>query len=297
MLRMRDWTSGAEDALFTPDTTYLSGILVWLSPRRFAGPVPPFAGSAPRHPPVPFGARVRPEAKKGERMNMDALAAQAVPARAEPYGRIAVLGAGSWGTALAAVARTAGREVTLWGRDEAVLAAVSLGENPRYLPGVPLPGGIKATADLAEAVAGAEAVLVDDGSGPSPGLPGGARAKLAFDAVGGAATERLAAMVADGGTVVTYGLLSGESPRLSAHDLVFRGLTLRGFWLADWFAQASPERARDVFGRLTGWLAEGRIGARVAARYPLERVAEAVADAAREGRDGKILLTANGGGG
>ena len=144
---------------------------------------------------------------------------------------------------------------------------------------------------------GAEAVLVDDGSGPPPGLPEGAQAKLAFDAVGGAATERLAALVADGGTVVTYGLLSGESPRLSAHDLVFRGLTLRGFWLADWFAQASPERARELFGRLAGWLAEGRIGARVAARYPLERVAEAVAHAAREGRDGKILLTANGGAG
>jgi glycerol-3-phosphate dehydrogenase (NAD(P)+) len=160
MLRMRNWTSRAEDGLLRPDTTYLSGIMVRRSPCRFAGPVPPFLGSAPRHPPVPFGARVRSEAKKGERMNMNALAAQAVPARAEPYGRIAVLGAGSWGTALAAVARTAGREVTLWGRDEAVLAALPRGENPRYLPGVPLPEGIGATADLAEAMAGAEAVLI-----------------------------------------------------------------------------------------------------------------------------------------
>ncbi len=138
---------------------------------------------------------------------------------------------------------------------------------------------------------GADAVLVDDGTGAPPTLPGGAQARLAFDAVGGPATERLAAAVADGGTVVTYGLLSGLAPRLSAQDLVFRGLTLRGFWLAEWFRTAPPERVAEVYGRLVGWLAEGRIGAQVAARYPLQDAAAAVAHAAREGRDGKVLLT------
>jgi glycerol-3-phosphate dehydrogenase (NAD(P)+) len=94
-------------------------------------------------------------------MNMDALSAQAVPAFAAPYRSIAVLGAGSWGTALAAVARTAGRDVTLWGRDEAVLDAVARqGHNPRHLPGVPLPDGIRATSDLAQALEGAEAVMI-----------------------------------------------------------------------------------------------------------------------------------------
>ena len=47
----------------------------------------------------------------------------------------------------------------------------------------------------------------------------------------------------------------------------------------------------EVYGRLVGWLAEGRIGAQVAARYPLQDAAAAVAHAAREGRDGKVLLT------
>lgn len=93
-------------------------------------------------------------------MNMHAPSAQAVSTRAAPYRNIAVLGAGSWGTALAAVARTAGREVTLWGRDPGVLGAVETGENPRYLPDVPLPDGIRATTDLAQAVGAADAVLV-----------------------------------------------------------------------------------------------------------------------------------------
>jgi NADPH:quinone reductase-like Zn-dependent oxidoreductase len=138
---------------------------------------------------------------------------------------------------------------------------------------------------------GADAVIVDDGTGPAPVLPDGARAKLALDAIGGMATERLAACVADGGTVVNYGLLSGQSPRLSAHDLVFRGLTLRGFWLASWFAVAGPVRIKQVYGQLVTWLNEGMVGARVDARYPIAQAADAVAHAAREGRHGKVLLT------
>ncbi len=78
-----------------------------------------------------------------------------------PISRIAVLGAGSWGTALAAVARTAGREVTLWARRAELASVISArGANPDYLPGVPLPKGIAATADMAKACAGAEAVLL-----------------------------------------------------------------------------------------------------------------------------------------
>jgi mitochondrial enoyl-[acyl-carrier protein] reductase / trans-2-enoyl-CoA reductase len=146
-------------------------------------------------------------------------------------------------------------------------------------------GAAQALRDL-----GAEVVLVDDGTGAAPLLPEGARARLALDAIGGRATERLAAAVADGGTVVNYGLLSGESPRLSAHDLVFRGLTLRGFWLASWFAKAGPARVQQVYARLVTWLAEGKVGARVDALYPIARAAEAVAHAAREGRDGKVLM-------
>lgn len=93
-------------------------------------------------------------------MNMDAFAARAVPARAEAYNRVTVLGAGSWGTALAAVARRAGREVTIWGRDPATLDGIaSRNVNERYLPDVDLPEGIRATADLADAVSGADLVL------------------------------------------------------------------------------------------------------------------------------------------
>ena len=81
------------------------------------------------------------------------------PARA--YAKICVIGAGAWGTALASVARRAGRKTAIWGRDQATVEAInSRNENPRYLPGITLPDGIAATTNMAEALKGAEAVLL-----------------------------------------------------------------------------------------------------------------------------------------
>lgn len=75
--------------------------------------------------------------------------------------RIAVLGAGAWGTALAATLARNGNAVTLWGRDgEAMERIRASGENRRYLPGLPLPAGIEPTADLAAATAAAADGLV-----------------------------------------------------------------------------------------------------------------------------------------
>jgi len=78
-----------------------------------------------------------------------------------PYHRLAVLGAGSWGTALAIVLARNGRSVSLWARrpDQAERINAA-GENADYLPGVSLPGGLSATADLAAALADVQAVLI-----------------------------------------------------------------------------------------------------------------------------------------
>ena len=55
---------------------------------------------------------------------------------ARPLSHIAVLGAGAWGTALALAARTAGRTVTLWVREDDVLNDIHAGRGNRFLPGV-----------------------------------------------------------------------------------------------------------------------------------------------------------------
>lgn len=75
-----------------------------------------------------------------------------------PY-RIAVLGGGAWGTALAATVRRAGHQVRLWARDAGTVDAVNRQGNPRYLPGIELPEGILASTNAAETLADADCVL------------------------------------------------------------------------------------------------------------------------------------------
>ncbi|MCL5778259.1 NAD(P)-dependent glycerol-3-phosphate dehydrogenase [Limibaculum sp. FT325] len=81
--------------------------------------------------------------------------------REGPYGRIGVVGAGAWGTALAVIAARAGRSVALCGRDAAAIAEMEAArENARYLPGIALPGSIALTDDLAVMARQSDAVLI-----------------------------------------------------------------------------------------------------------------------------------------
>ena len=75
--------------------------------------------------------------------------------------QIAVMGAGSWGTAFALVLADAGNDVRMWGRREEVCETInSRHQNTDYLPGVELPDAISATSDPAEALADAELVVL-----------------------------------------------------------------------------------------------------------------------------------------
>jgi len=74
---------------------------------------------------------------------------------------VAVLGAGSWGTALAVQLARVGNEVRLWGRDAAALETMrETRVNARYLPSAPFPGTLVAEPDLERALAAASTVLV-----------------------------------------------------------------------------------------------------------------------------------------
>lgn len=74
--------------------------------------------------------------------------------------RIAVLGGGAWGTALANTFAAAGRDTLLWARDADTVAAINKSStNPRYLPAIALDPALRATTDPAEAFEGAGIVL------------------------------------------------------------------------------------------------------------------------------------------
>ncbi|HET8561492.1 MAG TPA: NAD(P)H-dependent glycerol-3-phosphate dehydrogenase [Marmoricola sp.] len=75
--------------------------------------------------------------------------------------KVAVFGAGSWGTAFGIVLADAGNEVTIWGRRPEVCDAINAThENPDYHPGIILPETISATHDPEKAVLGADLVVL-----------------------------------------------------------------------------------------------------------------------------------------
>ena len=114
--------------------------------------------------------------------------------------------------------------------------------------------------------------------------------RLAIDAVGGASTDHIADCLAEGGTLVNYGMMSGEPCQVSPRNIVFRGVTVKGFWLAKWFENASQEDQMKVFGQLTRLIATGKLQARIAAEYDVSEIREAVKAAASGERDGKVLV-------
>jgi NADPH:quinone reductase-like Zn-dependent oxidoreductase len=119
-------------------------------------------------------------------------------------------------------------------------------------------------------------------------LARGLNATIAFDAVGGAMTRRLATALPWGGRVVMFGGLSGEAAQLDVRDAVFEAKSIEGFWL--------PFEIRRIgtLGLLrrvatVQRMGEAMFGAPVLARLPYERIGEAIALQPR-GTEGKVLL-------
>ena len=108
------------------------------------------------------------------------------------------------------------------------------------------------------------------------------------DAVAGELTEVLAAAMPARSTVVVYGGLSGQSPRLSLPDAIFGDKSITGFWLPHFIAKAGRLRTLRLIGEIQR-LGEARMGTRILAKLPLERIDEAIAMQSR-GSEGKVLL-------
>jgi trans-2-enoyl-CoA reductase len=117
-----------------------------------------------------------------------------------------------------------------------------------------------------------------------------AEIRLGIDAVGGTATGRLADCVCDDAILVNYGRMSDEPCTVQPDAFIFRNLTMRGFWLVNWYRQ-TPERERAVlFGEIADLIAKGKLHAPIHATYDVSEIKEAVAVAASGGRSGKVLI-------
>ena len=116
---------------------------------------------------------------------------------------------------------------------------------------------------------------------------------LALDPVGGETFTRLADSLGYGGTIVTYGVLSGQPSSLNTGKIIFNDISIRGFWLYKWYQSADMKTKQAAFGQVIPLVAQGVLKANVDSRFSVDQIKQAVTRAAERGRNGKVLIVPN----
>ncbi|MBN8261673.1 MAG: zinc-binding dehydrogenase [Xanthomonadales bacterium] len=121
-------------------------------------------------------------------------------------------------------------------------------------------------------------------------LTGPALAQAAIDSVGGKASGAMLSLVGNGGTLVSFGALTGEAMQLSPADLIFKQAVVKGFWGSKASQAMSAEDKRRLVGELLQRTLAGQLRLPVDAVYALDDIAQAAAASLQPARPGKVLL-------
>ncbi|EGT36055.1 hypothetical protein CAEBREN_32128 [Caenorhabditis brenneri] len=106
------------------------------------------------------------------------------------------------------------------------------------------------------------------------------RSKLALNGVGGKSSLYLATALAEGGCMVTYGGMSKQATQAPVAPLIFKNISLRGFWLMNWIRDQKDDRAmNELFKKLSEWMKSGEIQPTPIVKRKLEEHKEALIDA------------------
>ncbi|WP_027814964.1 zinc-dependent alcohol dehydrogenase family protein [Paraburkholderia bannensis] len=147
--------------------------------------------------------------------------------------------------------------------------------------------------------AGADAVIVDcedaaELARRAREATGGASIALGLDGVGGQECGRLAALLKAGGTLVNYGMLSGQPLQIACDLTIFRDITVKGFWLTGRLGKMLQAQRHALIAEAIALLEEGVFNCPVAATYRLDQIGDALRHAMTPSRKGKVFLLPNG---
>lgn len=117
------------------------------------------------------------------------------------------------------------------------------------------------------------------------------RCRMAFDAVGGPLTLRLGQALRSGGQILVYGGLSVAPAALHPGAMIFKSLTVKGFWLSKWLAAKPALQMLLMTREVTKGLQTGFAQTQVARSVPLEMAAGAPDDYEKNMSGGKILIS------
>ena len=157
----------------------------------------------------------------------------------------------------------------------------------RTLGVVRRPESVKALQD-----AGADVVLVEgaDLTEQAAEAIGDASLELILDAVGGGPVAHLASLLKVDGQIISYTARARQPLSIPVADLIFRGLSVHGFWVNLWLQRTPPDTVAQTYHELATLVGDGTLSAPVEATYALADYREAIAHAARRDRNGKVLF-------
>ena len=101
---------------------------------------------------------------------------------------------------------------------------------------------------------------------------------------------QLAALLKVDGQIISYTARARQPLSIPVADLIFRGLSVHGFWVNLWLQRTPPDTVAQTYHELATLVGDGTLSAPVEATYALADHREAIAHAARTDRNGKVLF-------
>ncbi|GAA0881302.1 zinc-binding dehydrogenase [Algoriphagus jejuensis] len=114
--------------------------------------------------------------------------------------------------------------------------------------------------------------------------------QVVFDAVGGVLGAKALACLRPKGRMMVFGALALDNMPINSGLLIFKNLSIEGFWLSTWMAELNDQERAIAFREVFGFLVSENSKIDVANSYKLEDFQAALEAFAKPGRNGKILL-------
>ena len=139
---------------------------------------------------------------------------------------------------------------------------------------------------------GADVVLLDEDKlrDAVKAATRGAPIRLGLNSVGGDSALRVANCLAFGGTLVSFGAMSLQPLKIPTGLFIFKDLRFRGIWINHWYDKATTAERMAAFNPLFENAKRGLLKTKIERTYSIEQAKEAVTQAMRDKRGGKIVF-------
>ncbi len=138
---------------------------------------------------------------------------------------------------------------------------------------------------------GANNIIVDDKENKNDILKKKNQFKLFLDAIGGPKVDYWASHLQDHSTIINYGLLSGKKIQLDTQKVIFKNISLKGFWLSLWLQQMTYKDKFKLYNHLSDLIINNILYTNIEKVFHINNIKKAVKRANTYKRQGKILVS------